>query len=503
MSISRKLISNTIYLFLDWFVYTMIGFFYWFIAGKNLLPEEYGIVSTSVNLAMVLSGVSLLGLNIAVWKLIPEYLSKKQEGKINSLIKFSFKIIILSNIFLLLIFFIFPGNLAALLKIPTSAIFLTGIIILILSLSTQFGMIMYGFQNMKKFLVTDFFGQLTKILISASLIFLGFRFLGPLIGFLIGFLVIAILRFFSIPFKRRRAEKINQKEVMFEYAFPAFISGIAWILFLNGQYVVLTILQNPEITGIFAVAMILTSIITVIPTVLTNALFSIMSQLSINHNANKKQGYLIKLVFRYALFFSLPVAILLVQFSRPVILIFSRSEYLPASQLFPILALAAIIYGCGNIFLSNIYAIGKPKINRNIVILTTLTFLLLAIPLTLKFSALGFCIAYLIAATILASLSFFYIKKYLKIVLFWQPVVKILLSVLVFSIFLYISDIIPFHMIIKFAVVFIGAVSYVLILIPLKFYIKEDVIILQFIAERISVLRKLLLNLSNFILKYT
>ena len=88
MSLRKKLISNTIYLFLDWFVLTLMGFFYWLVAGKTLLPKEYGIVSTSVNLALVLVGISLLGLNITIQKLIPELLARRERRKINSLIKF-------------------------------------------------------------------------------------------------------------------------------------------------------------------------------------------------------------------------------------------------------------------------------------------------------------------------------------------------------------------------------------------------------------------------------
>ncbi|MEM5832392.1 MAG: hypothetical protein QXT38_03740 [Candidatus Aenigmatarchaeota archaeon] len=67
MGLSEKLISNSIYLFVDWLIATSMSFLYWLIAGKTLLPEEYGIVSTTTNLAIVLSNASLLGLNTAVW----------------------------------------------------------------------------------------------------------------------------------------------------------------------------------------------------------------------------------------------------------------------------------------------------------------------------------------------------------------------------------------------------------------------------------------------------
>jgi len=119
MSVGKKLMSNTAYLFLDWLSVSLMGFFYWFIAGKTLLPEEYGVVSTSVNLAAFLSTISLLGINTALWKLLPEYEARKEKGKSKQLIKFSFQIALLTNLLILLIFVGFSNTVSSALKIPT------------------------------------------------------------------------------------------------------------------------------------------------------------------------------------------------------------------------------------------------------------------------------------------------------------------------------------------------------------------------------------------------
>jgi len=42
--IGEKLISNTTYLFLDWFVLGFFSFLFWVILGKTLSPHEVGIV---------------------------------------------------------------------------------------------------------------------------------------------------------------------------------------------------------------------------------------------------------------------------------------------------------------------------------------------------------------------------------------------------------------------------------------------------------------------------
>ena len=79
---------------------------YWFVIAKNLLPQSYGIISTSVNLMLLLGSISMFGLNTAIAKLIPEYSKKKQEEKIISLIRFSTKIVSISNLILISIILI-------------------------------------------------------------------------------------------------------------------------------------------------------------------------------------------------------------------------------------------------------------------------------------------------------------------------------------------------------------------------------------------------------------
>ncbi len=500
MSLRKKLISNTIYLFLDWFVLTLMGFFYWLVAGKTLLPKEYGIVSTSVNLALVLAGISSLGLNIAIQKLVPEFVAKGERRKINSLIKFSIKIILLSSISFSLILFSFSSYISSFLNLPREAIIFASIAILIIPFYSQFGSIIYGFQNMKKFLTTDTFGQLVKTSLAALLIFLGFSYLGPLIGFLAGFLVTALLRFFSIPFERKYG-KINERKILFDYAFPAFISTLAWIIFMNGQYVLLTALTNPRETGIFTVAMVLTSLIAVIPNTLTSGLFPIISQLSIDHSTKKKQSYLIRLVFRYAFLITLPVALFLIIFSKPVILIFSSEKYLEASALFPILAFASIIYGCGNIFLRNLYAIGKTKLNRNIVIVTTISFLIFAFPLISLFKAFGSALSYLLAVLILFSLSFSFIRKFLRISLPLKDMGKVLLASSIAFSFLYSTTYFTSGLLIGLFLSVIAAIIYLWILLSLNFYKKEDLRILEFFASKSPFFKKQLSLLLKFLSK--
>jgi O-antigen/teichoic acid export membrane protein len=497
MGLGRKLISNSFYLFLQWIVTTIIGFIFWLIAGKLLLPAQYGIVSTSFNLASILSGISTLGLGAAIWKLIPEYLVKKQEGKIISLIRFSFKVIIVTNLIILFVFLTATNLISSTTNLPAQAVILTGLMIFLLSLSGQAGTVMYGFQHMKKFLLTDLWGELVRDVSAAVLLFFGFSYIGPILGFIFYFLVTAVLRFLKIPLKGKQ-ERINEKLIMMHYALPALIGLISSTLFLSGQYVLLSALQNTKETGIYSVTTLITTPIVVMSTTLTSALLPITSGLSVNHSTKKQRSRLVELVFRYTLFLSLPIALFLIVFSKQVILIFSRPEYLPASQLFPILAISSLIYGLGNLFLSNLYAIGKTKTNRNITIAISMIFFFSAIPLIKLFSSFGLAVSYSITAVTLCLISYIYIRRYVKIKLSWLDSFRLVVAGLVSLFIVYFLSTITEGLIIDIILVVLGGIVYLLLLVPLRFYKEEDVRLLNMVSERFPRFKRYI----NFLIKF-
>jgi O-antigen/teichoic acid export membrane protein len=505
MSVSKKLISNTTYLFLDWLLVSLIGFFYWFIAGKILPPEEYGIVSTVVNFAAFLSTLSLLGINTALWKLVSEYEAKKEVGKIKSLIRFSYQIILLTNFLILISFLFFNNFISSVLKIPATASILIPFAMFSLTLASISGSIIYAFQNMKLYLSTDLWGVLLKDVLAIFLIFLGFKYFGPIIGFIVCYSLIFVFRSFKICLKGRLS-KIDKKEILFEYALPAFVSSLAWSIFSSGQYALLSMIQDTRATGIYTVALIITIPIVALPNTLASALLPILSSLSANLQTKKQQKRLIELVARYSFFFSLPIALFLIIFSKQVIIIFSSEKYLEASNLFPILAIASVIYGLGNVFLSNLYAIGKTKLNRNIVLLTVATFLVLVYPLTKLYSALGMAISYFISILVLSIVSYFYIKKFLNVEMPKKDFMKILVSSLISFTFLYFATKITSGLLISLILVVVAGAIYITLLLLLGFYKREDIKVIEFLANKLpqfkSILYKIISVLRKFSNKY-
>jgi len=501
MSIKRKLASNVIYLFLDQLLLILLSFIFWWILGKFLNPTEYGIVSTSINTAILLSGIVLIGFPKTITKLISEYQARKQEGKINSLIKFSFKIVFISNIICALILFFASDFLASSLNVDVSVIHIIIITMIIFSFSQLSLHVLNGYQNMKGIAITRFFGSLAKVVFTIILIYLGFTYFGALSGFILQCFLILLI---TIPIThfRGHSKHINQKNIMMNYAIQAFFISFLWNSFSQTPYIILTALQGPATTGIFTVAMIITIQITIIPGILSAALFPIISQLSVTKNAKKNQSYLIKFIFRYSLFITLPATLFLITFSKPIILFYSSSDYLEASNLFPILAISSLIFGCGTVLLNNLFAIGKPKIQRNILIITGLLFLSLSVPLTILFSSLGISIAYGFSTIILSILSFYYIKKYLRFDFPITDIMKLFVGSIISFSFLFLMSLFVKNLFLGIILFGVASLIYSMILIPLKFYNKEDIMVINYLEKKSPILKKQINLIKEFLSRF-
>jgi O-antigen/teichoic acid export membrane protein len=354
---------------------------------------------------------------------------------------------------------------------------------------------------MKRIAISRPIANLTKVVFTVILIYLGFSYFGPLLGFILQSFLILLINF---PLKHFIGPSgyINKKYIMTNYVMQAFFISLLWLILNQTPYIILTILKNNTATGIFTVASVITSEIAVIPSILSDALFPINSQLCIYRNAKKNQCYLIKLIFRYSLFIMLPITVFLITFSKPIILFYSSSDYLEAYNLFPILSIASLFFGCGVILLNNLFAIGKPKIQRNILVVTSLSFLLLSVPLTIIFSALGISLAYSLSVIILSFLSFYYIKKYLHFNIPFTDIKKLLTGSIVSLIFLYFMSLFVRNLYLGIILFFVACFIYFIILIPLKFFKEDDIIVINYIEKKSPILKKELNKFKNFLSKF-
>jgi putative peptidoglycan lipid II flippase len=499
MKEEKKLFSNAFYFFLNVFFINLFSLFYILTIWKFLPPKDYGIIATVTNLSLLVSNICFLGFSAANPKLISEYAQKKQFKKIGSLLRFSFFVsmmLSLASSLLLSSFYLFFPNIF---KFSFEAMLILCISIFVIVIYGTYGSLLYGLQNMKKIFISDLVGYFLKFFLTFVFLFFGSGYLGVLISFVLCYVFSSLIRFEKGAFSL--SNKIDKNFVIKNYALPAFFMTIFSLFINNSQYVILTFLQDPETTGILGTALTISFLITLIPNILSASLFPIISQLSVK-NKQSKQSYLTSIVTRYINLFSIPSIFFLSIFSREIILLFSSKEYLPSSQFLPLLTLASFFFGLGNFFLSCLYGIRKTTLTRNVSLSFTLIFLILALVLTYFLFSWGLSIAYFITMLLYSSTTFILLKEFLKLKGLTKPLIKILFASSVFGLLLFSSEIFSLKLYLKILVLVIASLFYFILLIPLKFYQKEEVIILNYLGRKMPFFKNLFFKLADFLSKY-
>lgn len=506
MALGEKLIGNSAFLLIDWLAVTVLSFIYWIIIGKTLPPDVYGITATAVNIMLILSSITLLGLHTTLVKLVSEFKESNQIGKMRNLIRFSMKWSLLFSAGIAFVLAIGAPIFSPILNLPADIIVITSIGIFLFSTWTITNSIIYGLQNMKQLMKTNFIGNIVKVVATLILIVLGFSYFGPLVGLLISVCAIILMRFNVLLLANKtrqsiKAPSLNYKSI-FKYSLSALVSSLALIGFSNTPNIILNALTDPFVTGLFAITLTITSPIFSIPGVLNSALFPITSGLSVEKGGRARQRILINMVVKYASFIIMPLIAILILFSGTIILFFSSGKFLPAVELLPIVGVAAFFFGIGNILNTSIYAARKPVASRNIIILTMVTFLSLSLPLSLVLSAFGMAIAYLVSVAVFCISSAAYLKKFLKFDIEFKSILKLLVATLVFSgIALGIDQLIS-DTIIKLVFVVLGFIPYLLVLIPLRYYKREDLRILESLARKAPVAKGIFKRIHLFLSHY-
>ncbi len=471
MSVFNKTVSNTFYMVLVWGTLTLTSFFFQLLSIKYLTQEDFGISLTAINFSVFISSIVILGFNIAIAKLIPEYIRKKKHERARNIVSRSFIIILISSFIVSAIILINFKQISILLKMPVSVLILSVISMFFYSLAIFFGNIVYGMQNMKRYFISGSAFGISKLIISFLLILLGFRYFGPIVGFLIGNIIWLALLFTPkmITFK---IKKFNDRK-LFEYSVPGLLSTFSNSLFTNAQYIILSIIKTVKITGVFGVGMLISSVVAVIPNILSLSIFPILSELSVG--GRKSQSLrLLKYTIKYSLFFTIPIIFIFSIFSNTIILLFANENYVNAKYIIPIISVSSLIMSLASGMNNAIYAAKKPITYKYILLLVSSIFLIITPVLSYLKGDIGISIGFFVTMVIFFIISFINLRKTIKLEFPSINLLKILLaSFLVFvpwTFFVsYVNNIISLII-----VSLISLVLYVLLLVLLKFYENDD-----------------------------
>src|SRR3989344_1328646 len=324
-----------------------------------------------------------------------------------------------------------------------------------------------GIQDTKKIFLTDLFNYFVKIVITVALIFIGFGYFGPVIGFCFATFLAFLWRLKSMKINEF---KIDVKEI-WNFSLNAMVGNMGGILFFQTALILLGVLGTMAEVGIFALVFMLT---TPIRATFQSVSGSISPLASGKWTLNEK-GIVEEMTnhaVRYSIFLTVPILLIIIFYSEEILLTLTRQEYLVGAGSMMIISLASLFFGLSYILFTVLFSIGEVVKVRNMNLAGGVANAVLCVALIPLLGIVGASSAYFFASVLAFAMAVFLFRKKMNMKI--KGVVKIIISSLLFCLIILLSkQILSGVYSVIFGGVF-GIVAYFLSLIYLGFFEKTD-----------------------------
>lgn len=384
----------------------IINYIFHFSMVRLLGPIDYGIFAVLTNIIYIFS-VPTLSIQTIVSKHITKYNIHKEYGKIKgifiSLVRETMIIsVIVYLIFLVIAFFIYN-----ILGIPFLLLALTGIFIFE---ALIYPVIIGILQGMKKFNVWGWnylILCLFKFLIAITLVILGLKLYGAVLGFLLGTLVSFFLVFFFVK------EIINSKvikekiDIFSKQSSLIFFIILIVVLMYSIDVILAKIFFDAEVAGKYAIASLLGKMILFGTSVIGSAMFPISSEKY--ESGEKTRGVIKRTFFAAALICSSALLILRI-FPEFLINILFGKGYSSIASILIYVGIAFSFLSFLNIFILYKISIGKIRL-EHIIILSMFLILQILIMFYFNSSLESFSIAFMVSTITIFIASILFIRR--------------------------------------------------------------------------------------------
>ena len=400
IKIERGVVKGGFVLLAAFGIYNFLNFIFQLSMARMLSLSDYGVMATIFSMIYILSVFSE-----SIQVVIAKYsASEKKKGEIKNILKRGLKKSLLASLLLFFVYLVFAIPFSKLVKVDYVLLSLSGLVIFSTFLMPITRGIMQGQKRFGGLGINMILESFIKLVLAALFVYFGFRVYGAIMGAIIGTGLALIFSFLTLKdITKSKEEKIDTVE-MYKYARPAFFVTLAVVALYSLDLVIARIVFSPELSGMYAVASILSKAIFWGTQPLSRAMFPMTAE---NHRDNKKSKNIFLNAF--LMLISLVIIALSLFYFIPefIIKIFS-GEIIPES------AKILIYLGLGTSFISiaNLVLLYKLSLGKTRRYFYLFIFAVLEIILLLYFSnnLVEFSIAFMISCFVFLSGAVFLMK---------------------------------------------------------------------------------------------
>jgi len=336
------------------------------IIARFLGPEDYGLISLASAVTTIASTVVLVGMPEGIVRFVSFYKGRGEGGKIKGVIVSAIQIVLPLSILASSIIFLFADSISLIFKeqelAPILRIFSIGIPFY--GLYYIFNSAVGGFQEMKYVvLARDIFQNAFRLLILVSLLILGYGIYGAAFAYTFAIIGAPFVAFFYLnkifPFWREKAV-FTRKELL-SFSWPLMFAGMLGLVMGWIDTLMLGYFLTAKDVGIYRASLSTASLLKIVPSSFTSIFFPVVTELYSKgmHEEIKDTNYA---VTKWIFMIVLPLVMLMVLFSDDVLNILYGSAYIRGAYAFCILTLSyffiSVMFPTGQI----IKTVGRTKL---------------------------------------------------------------------------------------------------------------------------------------------
>ena len=403
-----SLYRNSIFLMLSTGIMSFLGFFFWIINARLYSTEQVGIGTTLISLMTLLSSFSMLGLGNGLIKFLP-----KSERK-NEMINTAFFLVSLMSILISVIYLIFVETFSPkLLFIRENIIFslLFVLFVILTSLNVLSENVFISYRSSKFVLIKNTIFSIAKLILPFFLVVLAGYGIFTSVGIATaaGFLFSLLIFIFRYKYLPKPIININIIKSMTKFSLGTHIAGLLGELPVMILPVIIINLLETKYSAYFYMAMMIASILYIIPRATSQSLFAEGSydekELKVHF---KKAVKIISIII-------IPAIIIIYLFGNYILLAFGKNyseEGIVLLKFFSVSGIFISIHALGNTIL-----VIKNKIKLLILLNLISTAVVLSLSVILiKFSLFGVVsigIGWIVGKGVAALIYLFLFKKLL------------------------------------------------------------------------------------------
>jgi stage V sporulation protein B len=374
--------------------------------ARLLGSDSYGQYSLVIVVPQLLFLFTDLGLNQGITKFASDFQAQGDFKRLAAIIKHGLLIRSLMGIIISVFTFVFSDFLASVVLQRPELGFLVQISAISILFQVLFATSVSAFVGLDKTeynALTMNIQSLAKTLIQIILILTGFAVAGAIIGHVVSYLIAGLIGIVLVFFLLRKERGVSSSfgfvdntKLLLHYGSPLYLSTVLVGVVPLFQNIVLAFFVSDAAIGNFKAATNFALLMTILSIPIQTVMLPAFSKLK--NGASKGISNFFMLANKYTALIVVPVTVLIVGFSDPIVRIVYGSTYNSAPQFLWTYCLVYLLVGVGYLTLASFYnGMGETKVTMRISLITFVVLVIASPLLTSIYGVQGLIVAYLIA----------------------------------------------------------------------------------------------------------